>query len=212
MANDNTPPRIRLIVTVTFITVVTLVALKFVFDSYFAYMSDQATHEKLAEPVARRNLAEIEKKHLTGSPLPIEAAMAKLAQGARTDGDLSDVEPKPSEDNGPLIGWSKLPKPLPTPHPRPVPTLGDATTPDGGPTMAAADGDAGAPTAHDAHDGGAAHAAHTDPAPPMHTAAPIAPVAPAPAPKPAPVAPAPKPAPVAPAPKPTTAPPPAPAP
>ncbi|MEZ4261599.1 MAG: hypothetical protein R3B36_21150 [Polyangiaceae bacterium] len=197
MANDNTPPRIRLIVTVTVITVVTLIALKFVFDSYFAYMSDQATHEKLAEPIARRNLAEIEKKHLTGSPLPIEAAMAKLARGARTDAELSDVEPKPSDDNGPLIGWSKLPKPLPTPHPRPAATLGEVATDDAGAAMATADGDAGAPTAHDAHDAGAAHA-HTDPAPPMHTAAPIAP------------APAPKPAPVAPTPAPTVAPPPAP--
>ena len=53
MAIDNTPPRLRLIVTIAIIVVITLVGLDFVFKSYYAYMSDQAVREKMAPTLDR---------------------------------------------------------------------------------------------------------------------------------------------------------------
>jgi hypothetical protein len=50
MATDQSPPRVGLIAVLAVVTVVSLVGLKFLLDSYFTYMAEEAAHEKLAAP------------------------------------------------------------------------------------------------------------------------------------------------------------------
>ena len=156
MAIDNTPPRLRLIVTIAVIVVVTLLGLNFVFESYYAIMLDQARLEKLAPTTAKDEQQTAEAAALAGGKMPIDKAMAQL-KGARS----AVIEPKPSEDVGAMTGWSKLPKHAPLPVPaggmhvtETVPTLADggAMSADGGAAPTSADGGA------HAADGGA-HAA-----------------------------------------------------
>jgi hypothetical protein len=186
MAIDNTPPRLKLIITIAVITVITLVGIDFVLRGYYAYMSDEAQRLKLAPTTALNEHHAAEKAALAGAAMPIDQAMAQLAKGTRTD----LVTPQPSDDLGPMTGWSKLPKPAPTAGPQgaaiAVPPTGHE------PVMT---GDAGALPPHDhAMHAGAADAGPPKPAPRAADGG---------APKPAPRAPAdggaPKPAPRAPA-------------
>lgn len=144
MAIDNTPPRLKLIVTIAVITVVTLVSLDFVFKSYYGMMTDEAQHEKVAPTTERDNLHKAEQAALTSAN--IDQAMKSVAAGTRPE----SITPQPSEDMGPMTGWSKLPKAAPTPVPHDAtPTMaGDAgVTGDGGAMMA---GDGGVMLAGDA--------------------------------------------------------------
>ena len=152
MAIDNTPPRLRLIVTIAVIVIITLLGLNFVFESYFAIMTDQARFEKLAPTTARDDQRAAEAAALAGGKMPIDKAMAQL-KGARGEA----IEPKQSEDVGAMTGWSKLPKQAPLPVPggamhvtEAVPTLTDAgaMSADGGAHPMVTDG--GAPHAADA--------------------------------------------------------------
>lgn len=183
MAIDNTPPRLRLIATIGAIVVVTLIALNFVFESYFAYMSDDASRAKLAPTTERDDQRKAEAASITAAN--VDKAMLALGQGQRAD----IIEPKPSEDVGPLTGWAKMPKPQPAPQggwglPTPSNATGDAGAPvgDGGATATATGMDGGAATAKD---GGAAKAAKDGganaPAPAKDGGAPK--LAPKPAPK-----------------------------
>ena len=166
MATDNTPPRLRLIVTIAIIVVITLVGLDFVFKSYYAYMSDEAYREKMAPTRERDESRAAEQTSLTSGKVPIEQAMAQVAKGARD----SFIEPRQSDDIAPMTGWSKMPKP--TPHgaggPTPAGDAGTTSTGDAGTTSA---GDAG-PGAADggpaAGDAGAPHAEAGAPAPKPH--------------------------------------------
>jgi hypothetical protein len=167
MAIDNTPPRLRLIGTIAFIVIITLLGLNFVFESYFAYMSDEARREKLAPRTEL--LAQVAAEHaaMQGAKMQLDQAVAQLKSGKRE----ALVEPKPSDDVGAMTGWSKLPKqaPLPAPgahgpdthgadtHPPDVNLAADAgaaTAADGG--APAADGGALATDAGAAPKGGAA--------------------------------------------------------
>ncbi|MBX3190970.1 MAG: hypothetical protein KF819_28500 [Labilithrix sp.] len=162
MAIDNTPPRLRLIATIGFIVVVTLIGLDFVFKSYYAFMSDEAQREKIAPRADLAAQVAAEQKAFAGAKIPLDQAMAQLAKGER-----GDVTPQASDDMGPMTGWSKMPKPLPYP-----------TTPHAAPsTDPHAAADAGAPTA--AGDAGPAIA---DAGPAAAADAGAAPHAPAPAP------------------------------
>jgi len=155
MAIDNTPPRLRLIVTIAIIVVITLVGLDFVFKSYYAYMSDEAYREKMAPTRERDESRAAEQTSLTSGKVPIEQAMAQVAKGARD----SFIEPRQSDDIAPMSGWSKMPKATPqaaAPGAPPVDphAAGDAGTAtgtgDAGPGAAdggVAAGDAGAPHA-----------------------------------------------------------------
>lgn len=167
MATDNTPPRLRLIVTIAIIVVITLVGLDFVFKSYYAYMSDQAQREKLAPTSDRDEQSKVEQASLTAAK--IDQAMAQVAKGSRD----TAIEPRPSDDLGPMTGWSKLPKAAPSPV---VGAAGTAHTgettaanADAGPLPGASDGgatataEAGSAAHHagapaDVQDAGAAHA------------------------------------------------------
>jgi hypothetical protein len=167
MATDNTPPRLKLIVTIAVITVVTLVSLNFVFASYYAVMTDEAVRSKLAPTTDfdRHHKAELDAL----AAAKIDQAMSDVAKGARA----TAITPQPSDDLGSMTGWSKLPKPAPTPEPTavaPAPEtmmVGDAgaMTADGGPLTTGdagaggkAAGDAGAKPAADA--GAHAHGHH----------------------------------------------------
>ena len=158
MAIDNTPPRLRLIVTIAVIVIITLLGLNFVFESYFAIMTDQARFEKLAPTTAKDDQRAAEAAALAGGKMPIDKAMAQL-KGARSEA----IEPKQSEDVGAMTGWSKLPKQAPLPVPGGAAHVTEAvpTLTDGG-AMAveprAADG--GAPHAADAAAPKGAHAPH----------------------------------------------------
>ena len=161
MAIDNTPPRLKLIVTIAVITVITLVGIDFVLRSYYGYMDDDAKRRKLAPTSALDDHHKAEKAALTSAN--IDQSMAQLAKGSRTD----MVKPTQSEDMGPMTGWSKLPKQPPAPDHGAQPTpagggagghdmhaAGDAGAPHGdagaAPHPAPHGGDAGAPPKHDA--------------------------------------------------------------
>jgi hypothetical protein len=169
MAIDNTPPRLKLIVTIAVITVVTLISLDFVFRSYYAMMTDEASREKVAPTRDKDDQLKAEQAALTNAAMPIDQAMAQIAKGQRPD----IITPQPSEDLAPMTGWSKLPKPAPTPLPKSQPetppsAMGDAgaatmTAGDGGAALhAPAAGDAGAPKPNNnaAKDAGATTAPH----------------------------------------------------
>jgi hypothetical protein len=156
MAIDNTPPRLKLIITIAVITVITLVGIDFVLRGYYAYMSDEAQRLKLAPTTALNEHRAAEKAALAEALMPLDQAMMQLAKGTRTD----VVTPQASDDLGAMTGWSKLPKPAPTAGAHGATTAGI----DGGALPVPPSGhggvmtgDAGALPAHDrgAHAGGA---------------------------------------------------------
>ena len=111
MATDNTPPRLRLVVTIAVIVVITLVSLDFVFRSYYAYMTDEARAEKVAPKTALLAQNKAEADSFAGAKVPLTQAMAQVLADTKTRPDL--IEPKPSDDTGPLTGWAKAPKAMP---------------------------------------------------------------------------------------------------
>lgn len=146
MAIDNTPPRLKLIITIAVITVITLVGIDFVLRSYYGYMTDDAQQRKLAPTTALDDHRAAEKSALAAAN--VDQALNQLAKGSRTEA----VTPTQSDDVGPLTGWSKLPKQAPTPEPHgggaAVPPTGhDSRAVDGGVLHAAADAGAHKPAA-----------------------------------------------------------------
>jgi hypothetical protein len=158
MAFDKSGTRNRVILIVAFGTVISLGALKFVFDSYFISMAEASAQEKIASPEALIRLREEEKKALENAPIPIDQAMSRVAAGR--EGAGAAIAPQPSDDTSAMKGWAQLPKTFDTaaplvaapPAPPVVATASDAgvdgsTTPsptaDGGTKPPTAD--AGAP-------------------------------------------------------------------
>ena len=112
MAIDNTPPRLKLIVTIAVITVITLIAIDFATKSYFAMMSDEAKHEKIAPTRDKDDQHTAEQAAFAHRrAMPMDQAMGNFEKGQRS----ADITPTQSEDIAPMTGWSKLPK---------APTLG----------------------------------------------------------------------------------------
>lgn len=163
MAIDNTPPRLKLIITIAAITVITLFAISFATQSYYAMMTDQARHEKIAPTRDKDDQTKAEATALTGAAVPIDQAMAQIAKGTRPEA----ITPTASEDLGPMTGWAKLPRTAPVPQPHGAMPASDGGVmlsgdggimlgPDGG-ALTAPLGDAGAHShAGAAGDGGAA--------------------------------------------------------
>lgn len=125
MAIDTTPPRLKLIVTIAVIVVVTLVGLDFVLKSYYAYMSDDAARGKLAPTLELAEQYKAEQTELTSAVMPIDKAMAEIASGTRAE----IIAPKQSDDMGPMSGWTKLQKTVPS---QPTPQRRHEMRPDGG--------------------------------------------------------------------------------
>lgn len=145
MAIDTTPPRLKLIVTIAIIVVITLVAVNFALTSYFAIMTDTAAREKIAPTTDRDEQEKAEAAALTNASIPLEKAMEMLSKGARPE----SIAPQQSDDLGAMTGWIRMPKPAPTPVPA---------------APAAPEGDAG--TATDADAEATPAAPETTPAPP----------------------------------------------
>ncbi len=162
MATDNSPTRNKLIFVLAAVTVVILGALKFAFDDYFAFMMEGEAKAKLATPTELEALHAEEAKKLASGPLPIDQAMKQLGTQGREASPL--ITPQPSNDDGPLVGWSKGERAIraaeeaknaPPPEPMPMKTA-DMADAGATPTAAVADGgkatpeksDAGAPHAH----------------------------------------------------------------
>lgn len=133
MAFDKSEPKVGLIARVGVIAVITLVGVKFALESYFVQVNEAVAAEKMPEhyePLVK--LREAEQKNLTGSPTPITVAMAQVVQNGRAaQGGPADIAPQPSEDVGPLTGWSKNPKkPLAVPTPADVLACKEASAKD----------------------------------------------------------------------------------
>ncbi len=168
MATDQSPPRTTLILVIAVATVVTLVSLKFIFDSYFTDMMESEARAKVATPEEVVQLHADEQKKLTTSPaVPIDQAMAELGSKGRLFS--ADIAPQQSDDRAALTGWAHLHEGLPAgasgettgaPGGGAAPAAGDAgttTTPPGPPpgfdagpgnVLPNATGDAGAPKRH----------------------------------------------------------------
>lgn len=160
MANDNTPPRLKLIVAIAAGTVLALVGVNLALVSYFAVMTDTAQREKIAPTTDRNERHAAEELAFTKAAVPLDEAMARFAEGARPEA----ITPQPSDDLGPMTGWSKMPKPAPKPFVA-VPADADAGA------EAAAAADAGAAITPRAP-GAAAPGAAVTPHAPLGAAAP----------------------------------------
>jgi hypothetical protein len=147
MATDQTPPRIKLILQVAIATPLILIGLKFVLDSYFIWMSEEASAEKMAPTTELTKLREGEQKALTSGPTPITAAMMEVSKGRAEQGGPELIQPQPSDDVAPLAGWAKAPRTFEVPVAVPVPAATDAGLPaeGGAPTDGGASTDGGKP-------------------------------------------------------------------
>ena len=120
MATDNSPPRTKLIAIIAFGTVVTLIGLKFLFDSYFTQImeAEARTEEKVSRYEEIRAIRADEAAALTGGAhapvtaqnktrnnMTIDEAMKQFATLPRTA--LGGIDPHESTDTAPLVGWSK---------------------------------------------------------------------------------------------------------
>ena len=156
MATDNSPPRIRIILTIAFSSLVILIALNYVFRSYFLMMTEEVEHDHLAQPVELQKLRAGEQKNLSASPLPIAQAMQELATKGRTNyaayAGQADITPQASNDMGPMVGWVR------NPNQAVIEAIAAAEAADAGPGPMVGDG--GAPAM--AGDAGKAAAALSD--------------------------------------------------
>lgn len=105
MAFDQTPTRNKLILIVTGITFVSLIALKFVFDSYYSIMIEEETISKIDQSTQGDQLKAIQAIEASKSAA-IAGAMANLAKGDRAD--FAAIAPKQSDDVQALEGWIKI--------------------------------------------------------------------------------------------------------
>lgn len=107
---DDTPPQNGTILVSAVLTVVTLVALKFGFDSYLEGARRIVRTHNLAENSATMTLEEYREasRHAleTGRTMSIDDAIAALSQRAR--GEHAQIRPTPSNDTGAREGWNRL--------------------------------------------------------------------------------------------------------
>lgn len=134
MATDNSPTRNGLILGIAAASVFTLGALKFVFDGYYSYMMEAEIARKALPPTELRAARADEQQRLTSGPMPIDKAMKDVGRERE-----SIIQPEQSTDDGPRVGWSKLPHTVPS---APAPGAATPVAADGGANAAV--GDAGA--------------------------------------------------------------------
>jgi len=107
MATDQSPPRLQLIISIAVGTVVALVGLKFVFDSYFTNVWEGEEQGKLVAPDEVNAMRADQIAKLTNGPaVPIDQAMSMIATKGRLSSTL--ITPQPSDDLGAVTGWSHL--------------------------------------------------------------------------------------------------------
>ncbi|MBK6697670.1 MAG: hypothetical protein IPG50_36615 [Myxococcales bacterium] len=138
MASDNTPPRNGLILGIAFASVIVLLALKFIFDWYYHDMMALEVAAKSLPPVELQAAKLADQQRLGAGPMPIDKAMVGMSKGRD-----SLIQPQASNDDGPLVGWSKTPRAVPSAPPASADVDAAASTVDGG---AVGTGDAGSLT------------------------------------------------------------------
>jgi hypothetical protein len=111
MAHDTSETRNRTIITGIIVSVLFLVAVKFVLDSYFVQVTEATAKGKLASPEKLIAQREAEKKALTGGAITIDVAMAEMSRGRdAVHGVGQDITPRPSDDISAMTGWAKMPR------------------------------------------------------------------------------------------------------
>lgn len=147
MAYDKNEPKTGLITGISVFTVVLVVLVRYGMLSYFNILHDQEEAVK----IATRGIWQVQElranaaQRLSGGAMPIDQAMAAVAQGQRP----AAVSPRASSDTAAMTGWMQMSHPLPTEMPQsepmiPQPVAVDpATLGDGGAPI----GDGGAPVA-----------------------------------------------------------------
>ncbi len=117
---DDTPPRNGAIFLYTVLSVLFLVSLKFVLDSYL----ENARRNVRADNLGASDSSERLEQHrdavageLAGGDLPIDQAISQLAERGR--GAFPQVRPYPSEDQGAREGWNRRPPEAPPLTPEP---------------------------------------------------------------------------------------------
>lgn len=135
MAYDKSEPKTGLITGLAVFVVVSVVLVRYGLVSYYDMMHD---HE-MALKVATRGIWQLNElrassqQRLSGGAMPIDQAMAAIAQGQRP----SAVSPRASTDTSAITGWMQNSQPLPqeiplTEPPPPPPPVDPATLGDGG--------------------------------------------------------------------------------
>lgn len=145
---DNTPPRNGLIAFYTALAVVSLIAIKPAFDSYYDRMLGSAVADRLAtyddlevraateadwnrRLCRHEELAQLEPDQRSCTGSPITETMARLAgQGRRA---IPQIRPEVTQPMNldPLRGWAELPQEVAEPSPEPPATVeeGEANAP-----------------------------------------------------------------------------------
>jgi hypothetical protein len=157
MATESSDPKVKLILQLGGVALVTLIGVHGLLNAYYDRMAKAEELRKLggAPAEALTNLRADEKTRLTAGSMPIDQAMKALTEKGRTAVSPA-IAPTVSKDLAPLQGWSKLPGEVPeqmtAPPPPPVEpavATGDAgaagaagpgTKPDGGPAPKAKPG------------------------------------------------------------------------
>ena len=157
MAGDNSSPKVRMLLTIGIVSVCILVAVKFGLESYYLETTEAYQRTLLPNTTEIETVRKSELQRLEKGTMPVDVAMQTLATKGRENASPA-IDPQPSDDPSPLIGWAQIKRPGPVPELAPVPTAADAgatlTTPgDAGAPLTA--GDAGAPHAATTKDGGA---------------------------------------------------------
>ncbi len=109
MATDHTPPRSQLIVLYGVLSVLVLVALKFVLDSYYTNLTDAQVASKVLKVPARELKAIMaeQRRQLQAGVMSIDHAKLLYIKEGRMG--LSALSPQASTDPRPLAGWNHFP-------------------------------------------------------------------------------------------------------
>jgi hypothetical protein len=148
MAYDRNEPKTGLITGLSVFVVVSVVLVRYGLVSYFNIMHDQETSLKIASRGSWQ-IAELRaqaSQRLSGGAMPIDQAMAAIAQGQRP----SAVSPRPAAtvDQAPMTGWTQMALPLPTEMPATEPApIAAPTAPAATPDVTGATAAPTAPTA-----------------------------------------------------------------
>jgi hypothetical protein len=124
MATDNSEPRIGMIVGIGLLSIVTLLGLRMLFQSYFIMVTEEEQQAKIfGKPaVELQRLRDEERQRLTSGSVSIDQAVRAFSSGSRPAG----LSPMPSTDWAALQGWSQ--RPVPSPN-LPRPAQGAVQTP-----------------------------------------------------------------------------------
>ncbi len=111
MATDGSQPKIKAIIIIAVVSIATLVVMRGTLFSYFNQQMGGELREKVLEaPTLQLDKLRLQvAKNFADAPVPLAKAIEIYV--ARGRGGLGEtVEPKQSDDNAPLIGWTQRPQ------------------------------------------------------------------------------------------------------